>query len=214
MLADTEEVALTFEQSTIGGSSNLVQTNRIRHPIALFFHLFFRSLAIFLYLFSTVFYSSFITIFVITIICLSMDFWTVKNITGRLLVGLRWWNHVDENGKSSWVFENRKTSQSNNLSVLESTTEASIFWLAIIAADLVWVTFFLVSLLTFSFKWMTIIMVALMLNGSNTYGFLKCKYGSEQNMQNIATNFFGKQMLRSVYERFSSGNQQNQTTTN
>lgn len=37
-----------------------------------------------------------------------------------------------------------------------------------------------------------------MLNGSNTYGFLKCKYGSEQNMQSIATNFFGKQMLRSV----------------
>ena len=37
-----------------------------------------------------------------------MDFWTVKNVTGRLLVGLRWWNHVDEDGKSHWVFENRK----------------------------------------------------------------------------------------------------------
>jgi hypothetical protein len=37
-----------------------------------------------------------------------MDFWTVKNVTGRLLVGLRWWNYVDEEGKSIWVFENRK----------------------------------------------------------------------------------------------------------
>ena len=37
-----------------------------------------------------------------------MDFWTVKNITGRLLVGLRWWNHIDENGQSKWIFENRK----------------------------------------------------------------------------------------------------------
>jgi len=33
---------------------------------------------------------------VMTFICVlllsSFDFWTVKNVTGRLLVGLRWWN--------------------------------------------------------------------------------------------------------------------------
>lgn len=29
-------------------------------------------------------------------------------ITGRLMVGLRWWNHVDDNGESHWVFEARK----------------------------------------------------------------------------------------------------------
>lgn len=29
-------------------------------------------------------------------------------ITGRLMVGLRWWNHVDDNGVSHWVFEARK----------------------------------------------------------------------------------------------------------
>lgn len=79
-----------------------------RHPVALVFHMVFRFLAIFLYLFSTYIYSSFITIFVVIIVCLSMDFWTVKNVTGRLLVGLRWWNHVDEEGKSQWIFENRK----------------------------------------------------------------------------------------------------------
>lgn len=39
---------------------------------------------------------------------LSMDFWTVKNVTGRLMVGLRWWNYVDEDGVSHWVFESRK----------------------------------------------------------------------------------------------------------
>lgn len=37
-----------------------------------------------------------------------------------------------------------------------------------------------------------------MLNASNTYGFLKCKYGSEQNMQSVATSFFGKQIFSSV----------------
>lgn len=33
-------------------------------------------------------------------------------ILGRLLVGLRWWNYVDDNGKSHWVFESRKVSDS------------------------------------------------------------------------------------------------------
>ena len=30
------------------------------------------------------------------------------SITGRLMVGLRWWNYVDDEGKSHWVFEARK----------------------------------------------------------------------------------------------------------
>jgi hypothetical protein len=155
MLADTEEVALSFEQTNLG-TSNLLQTNRIRHPICIFFHLFFRISAILLFIFGNIFFSSFITSFVITIILLSMDFWTVKNITGRLMVGLRWWNHVDEDGKSHWIFENKKTNKSNNNndSVIESTVETSLFWSALIVTDLVWIVFFLISLLTFSFKWM------------------------------------------------------------
>jgi len=28
--------------------------------------------------------------------------------TGRILVGLRWWNHVDSEGKSHWIYEARK----------------------------------------------------------------------------------------------------------
>ncbi len=49
-----------------------------------------------------------------------------------------------------------KNSQNNNnnMAVLESTAEANIFWLSIILADIIWVTFFIISLLTFSFKWM------------------------------------------------------------
>lgn len=39
---------------------------------------------------------------------LSIDFWTVKNITGRLLVGLRWWNFVDAEGNNHWRYESAK----------------------------------------------------------------------------------------------------------
>lgn len=74
----------------------------------MFFHLIFRILSIITYLLCGLFNSGFIVNFVVIILLLSLDFWTVKNITGRLLVGLRWWNYVDEDGVSHWVFESRK----------------------------------------------------------------------------------------------------------
>ena len=29
----------------------------------------------------------------------------VKNVSGRFLVGLRWWHEVNEDGSSQWKFE-------------------------------------------------------------------------------------------------------------
>lgn len=34
----------------------------------------------------------------IVVIFAAIDFWIVKNVTGRLLVGLRWWVDFDEEG--------------------------------------------------------------------------------------------------------------------
>ena len=42
-----------------------------------------------------------------------------------------------------------------------------------------------------------------MLNASNTYGFVKCRYGSESNLKEVATGFFGQQMLKSVTNFFN-----------
>ena len=36
--------------------------------------------------------------FIIVMMLSALDFWTVKNVTGRLLVGLRWWSDYDEKG--------------------------------------------------------------------------------------------------------------------
>lgn len=76
------------------------------------FHLAFRILAVVAYLFCGWFSNSFVTSFVVIVVLLSIDFWTVKNISGRLLVGLRWWNYVDEDGESHWVFESHKVKTS------------------------------------------------------------------------------------------------------
>lgn len=52
------------------------------------------------------------------VLLLAADFWTVKNITGRLLVGLRWWNKVNEDGSSEWVFESRKVRDLESICLL------------------------------------------------------------------------------------------------
>ena len=78
------------------------------YRVACFFHLFFKGAALVFYLFS--FFDSFITGFICCILLLAFDFWTVKNVSGRLLVGLRWWNEVKEDGTNVWVFESKPVS--------------------------------------------------------------------------------------------------------
>ncbi len=73
----------------------------------MFFHVLFRSLAILSYLLFTVFSDSFVLAFVCCVVLSALDFWTVKNVTGRLLVGLRWWNDVKEDGSTVWIFESK-----------------------------------------------------------------------------------------------------------
>ena len=33
------------------------------------------------------------------------DFWVTQNVSGRLLVGLRWWTEVAEDGSSVWRYD-------------------------------------------------------------------------------------------------------------
>lgn len=49
------------------------------------------------YLFIGIFISN-VMLFICVMILAAIDFWVVKNVTGRLLVGLRWWSEYDEKG--------------------------------------------------------------------------------------------------------------------
>lgn len=63
-------------------------------------------------------------IFIVVVILDCLDFWTVKNITGRLLVGLRWWNEFSENGEEKWVYESHEGDHKPN------TIDSSFFWMS------------------------------------------------------------------------------------
>ncbi|KAM5306201.1 Golgi apparatus membrane protein TVP23 homolog B isoform 2-T2 [Glossophaga mutica] len=146
---DTEDVALFDAEEEAAARP---RKPKIRHPVASFFHLFFRVSAIVVYLLCELLSSSFIACMVTIILLLSCDFWAVKNVTGRLMVGLRWWNHIDEDGKSHWVFESRKASSQENKTVSEA--ESRIFWLGLVACPVLWVIFAFSALFSFRVKWL------------------------------------------------------------
>merc|ERR1712130_365281 len=77
------------------------------HPITLVTFLAFRAASLLVYLLGgIIFGGSFVLYFIITVLLLAADFYYLKNIAGRRLVGLRWWNEVNpQTGDSHWVFE-------------------------------------------------------------------------------------------------------------
>lgn len=183
-----------LEDDTIAFGDEDLQSGRgsgiLTHPYVTFFHVAFRSAAIIAYMLSGWFSNSFITSFVVIVILLSMDFWTVKNITGRLMVGLRWWNYVDDDGKSHWVYESRK----NRINERESR----IFWTSLILTPVIWGIFFLIALFGLSFKWMLVVLIALMLNGANLHGYIRCKVGNKDSLSSVTTDFIRKQVMQNA----------------
>eukprot|EP00461_Guttulinopsis_vulgaris_P000819 UN00819 len=87
------------------------------HPVTVFFTLFFKGLALFTYFFLNFFINNFAITFIIILLLLAFDFWTIKNVSGRLLVGMRWWNKVHPDGTSEWVFESSTKKNQTNLIV-------------------------------------------------------------------------------------------------
>ncbi|KAK5642066.1 hypothetical protein RI129_008233 [Pyrocoelia pectoralis] len=174
-------------------------TGKLTHPYVTFFHLFFRISSIVIYLICGWFSESFITSFVVVILLLSMDFWTVKNITGRLMVGLRWWNYVDDDGKSHWVYEARKGPSQNRINERESR----IFWIALVLTPLCWGILFIIALFGLKPKWMLLVTIALILNGANLYGYIKCKVGGSESLGTVTSNFFRQQFLQSAVSMVS-----------
>jgi hypothetical protein len=84
-----------------------------------------------------------ILIFIITVILLAIDFYYLKNIAGRRLVGLRWWNEVDQaTGDSKWVFE---SADPDTRTI--NATDKRFFWLALYAQPALWILLGVVAII-------------------------------------------------------------------
>ena len=98
-----------------------------------------------MYLFGVLFIKNFVLVFIFTLLLLSLDFYYLKNIAGRRLVGLRWWNEVNTTtGDSHWVFESRETSAPSASGGMgggaeQNKTDKRFFWMAIYVVPALWV---------------------------------------------------------------------------
>ena len=79
--------------------------SKAAHPKIVISHLLFKLVSLLCYILMSLAGSSNSLIFIIVTISCAFDFWIVKNVTGRLLVGLRWWSRIKEDGTEEWIFE-------------------------------------------------------------------------------------------------------------
>jgi hypothetical protein len=173
------------------------------HPITLLTFLGFRISSLLVYFLGLLVIKSMIMIFIITILLLAADFYYLKNIAGRRLVGLRWWNEVDPStGDSKWVFE---SSEPGTKTV--NATDSRFFWLALYVQPLLWVAMFIFAIVKLEFLWLPLVIIALVLTIMNTLAFSRCdKFSQASNIAGSAlgsTNFAGAIASNMVGRLFS-----------
>ncbi|KAK4659794.1 Golgi apparatus membrane protein tvp23 [Podospora pseudocomata] len=155
------------------------------HPITLLTFLGFRVSSLLVYLFGLLFTDNLVMIFIITILLLAADFYYLKNIAGRRLVGLRWWNEVDPStGDSHWVFESSEPGTK-----VINATDSRFFWIAIYAQPLFWIALAVVAVFSFKFIWLPLVAIALVLTITNSLAFSRCdKFSQASNIAGSAFN--------------------------
>jgi len=182
--AGHSSVCAEFCNRTLGSCGKLSQSS---HPAVCLFHMLFKGLALFFYLFGGWFTKdkdgkgpSFIVITVICMLLLAADFWVVKNITGRLLVGLRWWNKV-EGDNTTWVFESHDEEETDGqgeqvgmMPRRYNNFDKTVFWTALYITPIVWLVLLFFGILRLKLSWLIIVFMALGLSLSNVYGYWKC----------------------------------------
>ena len=160
----------------ISSSDKIDFTNFLQHaknPGIVFFTLFFKGLAMASFLLLGIFGVSDALIFIFVVILNSLDFWFVKNVSGRILVGLRWWNEVKEDGSEVWRFESSHEVKARSI-------DTTIFWMSLYIAPLFWGIFLFLELIGLKIMWFLACLIAFILTFSNTFGYYKCS-GEQKN---------------------------------
>ncbi|THU94831.1 Golgi apparatus membrane protein TVP23 [Dendrothele bispora CBS 962.96] len=155
------------------------------HPVALFFLFLFRIAAIGVYIVSGFFTDSYVLFTVIVVVLLAMDFWNCRNVSGRTLVGLRFWNQVDDDGESYWVFESRDPSRPVN------PIDSRMFYIALYVFPVLWATLLIVSLLKLGLAFIPIVVLALVFNVTNAVGFTYADRDAKQRWASSMSSGWG-----------------------
>mmetsp|Transcript_33677 Transcript_33677/g.60950 ORF Transcript_33677/g.60950 Transcript_33677/m.60950 type:complete len:215 (-) Transcript_33677:87-731(-) len=152
-----------------GSQNRIVQIlQTAAHPVTCVFHAAFKIVVLLVYIYGRYLHSAYVFTFILCTVFAALDFWTVKNVSGRLLVGLRWWNLVKDDGTSEWVFESNPDEGNLN------ATDRNIFWGVTYVWPLLWAIFLFMNILNFSLDWVLLNIMIFVFAGSNLAGYWKC----------------------------------------
>ena len=125
-------------------------------------------LAILFFLFFSIFTSNEAFVMITVVLLVAADFWYTKNISGRILVGLRWWNTFDQNTQENkWTFESKNE-------IKESNMDRRTFWISLYGFAGIWVILFIWECIRLNFTWAFLCLIALIISGTNVVGFFRC----------------------------------------
>ena len=89
----------------------------------------------------------------------------------RILVGLRWWSKIQEDGQEKWYFESLNVKATN-------AVDSKIFWVWLYVYPVVWIALCVVSALSLNFENLVICILAFVLGTTNLMGYRKCNNGN------------------------------------
>ena len=168
-------------QNNLHSQESIDFTNFLSHatnPGIVLFTLLFKTLAIVAFLVLGIFGFSDALVFIIVVILNAFDFWFVKNVSGRILVGLRWWNEVRDDGTEVWIFESDHEKRATSI-------DTTLFWTSLYIAPLFWAIFMVIELIELSLMWFLVCLISFVLTFSNTVGYYKCSGEQKKKLTNF-----------------------------
>ena len=166
------------------------------HPTATALTLALRLAPIATYLACELVNSDFVTNFIACILALAVDFWWCKNVSGRLLVGLRYWNEISDDGESTWRFESRDDEGMARV----SANEKRLFWTTLYGGAIAWAALLVGAIASFELNYALIPLVALCLAMTNLVGYFKCSKDAQSQLNGFAR----RQVASALFSGFGS----------
>ena len=160
---------------------------KANHPCVCVWHFAVKIGAVVCYLLGGFFSDRYVAQFLSVVLLCAVDFWIVKNVTGRILVGLRWWNEMKEDGTDEWIFESLKVKNPGGV-------DSNVFWFVLYASPSVWTLFLIIGLLSLNFASVTLCFCALMMSATNLFGYIKCSKDHNKKVKTFFLHQAAKQM--------------------
>merc|ERR1711920_1114196 len=110
---------------------------------------------------------------------LSVHFWVTKNVLGRIMVGLRWYSEVDEEGNTQWKYM-------SDVNFKPNARDKNIFWYGIYLWPAMWMLFFVFDIFKFHWAWLLLDGIAVVLSCTQFYGYWLCRRDADSKANEVS----------------------------